>query len=198
MSTVTDVESARISLIRLLRGACSGELAAGYAYRGHWKSLPAGSPERERIQQIEAEEWHHRELVLGLLTQLGTGPSRPREAVFWLIGRTIGLLCHLGGWFVPMYGAGKLERSNIVEYEHAAQHAEAAGHADMIDCLLIMAEVEWEHELFFREQIHGHRLLRLFPLWDAPPPKESIRGQVGAAPGTHTESQRSLSFAEED
>jgi hypothetical protein len=175
MDMVTDVDAARASLIRLLRSACSGELAAGYAYRGHWKSLPAGSPERERIRTIEAEEWHHRDLVLQLLADLGTGPSRKREAVFWLIGRTIGLLCHLGGWFIPMYGAGKLERSNIVEYEHAAHFARAAGHAEMIDCLLMMAEVEWEHELFFREQVAGHRLLRLLPLWDAPPPKDTIR-----------------------
>lgn len=45
----------------------------------------------------------------------------------------------------------------------------------MIDCLLTMAEVEWEHEKYFRERIVGHRLLRVLPLWEAPPPKEAIR-----------------------
>lgn len=175
MDAVNDVDAARGSLIRLLRSACSGELAAGYAYRGHWKSLPLESPARARIRAIEAEEWHHRELVLGLLAVLGTRPSRPRETIFWLIGRTVGLLCHLGGWFIPMYGAGRLERSNIVEYEHAAHFAATCGHPEMIDSLMMMAEVEWEHELFFREQLAGHRLLVLMPLWDAPPPKESIR-----------------------
>lgn len=166
---------ARSNLIRVLRSACSGELAAGYAYRGHWKSLRADAPERERIRFIESEEWHHRELVIGLLRELGSGPSKKREALFWLIGNAIALLCRLGGWFVPMYGAGRLESSNIKEYEDAARFAEAAGMPHMIDCLLTMAEVEWEHEKFFREQILGHWLLRFFPMWTVPPPKETIR-----------------------
>lgn len=170
---------AREQLIRLLRSAYSGELAAGYAYRGHAGSLPAGA-DRDRVLVIEDEEWHHRRLVGGLLAQLGSGPSRKREAVFWTIGKTIGFLCHIGGWFIPMYGAGKLERSNIVEYEDAARYAVAAGHPEMVDCLLEMAEVEWEHEKFFRERILGHWMLRLFPLWDAPPPKQSIRGAAAA------------------
>jgi hypothetical protein len=171
----------RASLIHVLRGACSGELAAGHAYRGHWKSLPAGTPGRERVRVIEEEEWHHRELVIGLLAQLGARRSAKRDAVFWIIGNAIGLLCRLGGWFVPMYGAGRLESTNIKEYEDAARFAEAAGLTEMIDCLLGMAEVEWEHEKFFREQIIGHRLLRFFPLWTVPPAKETIRARYGIA-----------------
>jgi rubrerythrin len=170
----------RAQLIHVLRSACSGELAAGFAYRGHWKSLPAAAPERERVRIIEAEEWHHRELVRGLLAQLGSGPSAKRDALFWLIGKFIALLCRLGGWFIPMYGAGRLESTNIKEYEDAARFAEGAGLTEMIDCLLGMAEVEWEHEKFFREQILGHRLLRLFPLWTIPPPKETIRSRATA------------------
>jgi hypothetical protein len=46
----------------------------------------------------------------------------------------------------------------------------------MIECLLMMAEVEWEHERYFRERIEGHWLLRVFPLWDVPPAKNAIRG----------------------
>jgi hypothetical protein len=38
-----------------------------------------------------------------------------------------------------------------------------------------MAEVEWEHERYFREKAAGHRLSRVFQLWPQPPPKESIR-----------------------
>jgi len=166
----------RADLIRVLRSACSGELAAIHAYHGHANSLRAGAPERARISIIEDEERHHRELVLGLLRELGASPSRKREVVFYCIGKTIAFLCHIGGWFVPMFGAGKLERSNIKEYEDAAVHAHEAGLGHMIDCLLTMAEVEWEHEKFFREQILGHWMLRFFPLWDAPPAKETIRG----------------------
>jgi hypothetical protein len=173
------MRDARAALIHVLRSACSGELAAGYAYRGHWKSLRSDSPVhvrvRERIRVIESEEWHHRDLVLGLLRDLGSGPSRKREMLFWTIGKVIGAFCHVGGWFIPMYGAGRLERWNIVEYENAARYAGEAGFPEMIDCLLAMAEVEWEHERFFREQCEGHWMLRLFPLWSAPPAKESIR-----------------------
>ena len=163
-------------LIRQLKGAYSGELAAGYAYRGHWHSV-SDPAERERIRTIEAEEWHHRELVGEMLRKTGGQASPIREAIFWCIGNTIALLCHLGGWFMPIYGAGKLERGNIVEYEVAAQYALDCGHEELIDCLLEMAEVEWEHERYFREQLLGHPLLRLFPLWSAPPPKATIRAR---------------------
>lgn len=172
MSAMPD---SRTRLIHVLRSACSGELAAVHAYRGHGASLPANAPERERIRVIEAEEWHHRELVIGLLTELGAKPSRKRDAVFFCIGHTIAFLCRIGGWFIPMYGAGRLESSNIKEYEDAAKYAQAAGLTGMIDCLLTMAEVEWEHEKFFREQIQGHWMLRFFPLWIVPPAKETIR-----------------------
>jgi hypothetical protein len=166
-------------LIRQLQGAYSGELAAGYAYRGHWHSVSAPA-DRERIRIIEAEEWHHRELVGAMLRAVGGKASPIREAIFVLIGRTIALLCHLGGWFMPMYGAGKLERGNIVEYEVAAQYAIDCGHEELVDGLLEMAEVEWEHELYFRERVVGHPLLRIFPLWPPPPPKELIRQRFAA------------------
>ena len=161
-------------LIRVLQSAYSGELAAGYAYRGHWRSV-SDPDERAHIHQIEDEEWHHRQLVGDLLKQLGARPNRIREIIFWTIGRTLGALCHVTGWFFPMYGAGKLERGNIVEYEVAARHAIECGRTDMLECLLTMAEVEWEHEFYFRHKVIGHRLLRLFPLWDPAPPKAMIR-----------------------
>jgi rubrerythrin len=160
-------------LIRQLQGAYSGELAAGYAYRGHWKSLREGA-DRERIRVIESEEWHHRELVGAMLAQLGARPNRIREAIFWTIGRVLGIACHVSGWYLPMYGAGWLERKNIVEYEDAAGYAAACGHDEMIDCLLEMAEVEWEHEKFFREKASSKGLLAL---WPAAPAKETIRAK---------------------
>lgn len=171
-----DSADARRGLIRQLQGAFSGELAAGYAYRGHWKSVK-NEAERARIREIEADEWHHRELVRGLLSELGAKASPLREVIFWIIGRGLGLACHVSGWFVPMYGAGKLERGNIVEYEEAAVYAAACGQESMIDCILAMAEVEWEHERYFRERILGHPMLRLFKLWDAPPVKANIRAR---------------------
>jgi hypothetical protein len=173
-------DDARAKLIDQLQGAYSGELAAGFAYRGHWHSV-RDPQERERIRQIEADEWHHRRLVGGLLEQLGARPSLLREVVFWMIGKFIAGFCHVGGWFLPMWGAGRLERSNIVEYEDAATYAAACGHEDMIDCLLTMAEVEWEHEYFFRNKALGHPLRRLFPIWKAPAAKETIRAKRATA-----------------
>jgi len=109
-----------------------------------------------------------------MLRDLGARPSRKRDAIFYCIGKFIAFLCHIGGWFIPMYGAGKLERHNIVEYEDAAVYARDCGHEEMIDCLLAMAATEWEHEKFFREKVAGHWMLRWFKLWEPPPPKESI------------------------
>jgi demethoxyubiquinone hydroxylase (CLK1/Coq7/Cat5 family) len=49
-----DESLATRALVAILRAAYSGELAAGLAYRGHWRSLR--DPEaRGRIREIEDE-----------------------------------------------------------------------------------------------------------------------------------------------
>jgi ubiquinone biosynthesis protein COQ7 len=166
------------SLIAILQLAYSGELAAAYAYRGHWKSV-SDKDERVHIKQIEDEEWHHRKLVGEMLRSMGAQPVSHREARAWIIGRGLGLLCHVMGWLAPMYGAGRLESRNVVEYETAARYARSCGHEDFIECLLTMAEVEWEHESYFRSRVLRHPLGRRLALWTPPPPKETIRGSFG-------------------
>ena len=74
-----------------------------------------------------------------------------------------------------MYVAGLLESRNIKEYEEAAEYALAAGHVEFLDDLLTMAEVELEHEKFFREKCRSHFLYHWFPKWEIPPVKEKIR-----------------------
>jgi rubrerythrin len=175
------VNDSRRRLIAQLQLAFSGELGAGYAYRGHARSV-RDPEERARIRAIEDEEWHHRRLVGEMLRDLGASPRPVREAVFWLIGRTLGTLCHVSGWFLPMYGAGRLERRNIKEYEDAADYAVECGRGDLVDCLLTMAEVEWEHEKYFRAKAEGHALARVIPLWPPPPAKESIRARFATRP----------------
>jgi rubrerythrin len=150
----------RRELIRILQGAYSGELAAGLAYRGHWKSV-SSADERTAIQKIEREEAVHRQRVGEMLDALGSGPLKLREARMWVIGRTIGLSCHALGRFLPMYFAGRLESGNVVEYENAAAHASALGLNEFEADLLVMARVEKEHELFFLSMVVGHRLLPL-------------------------------------
>jgi rubrerythrin len=161
-------------LVAILQLAYSGELAAAYAYRGHWKSV-SDREERSRIEQIENEEWHHRRLVGEMLGKLGHKPNAWRERRALVLGRALGFLCHLSGWLAPMYGAGKLESRNIGEYETAAQYAIDCGRDDFVDCLLTMAEVEWEHEKYFRSRVLEHFLGRRLPIWPEPPGKETIR-----------------------
>ena len=165
---------AKSRFIDILQQAYSGERAAAFAYRGHWRSL-RDPDDRHRIQTIEEEELHHRHLVGEMLRELGSQPSALREARSWLVGRTLQLLCHVSGWFAPMYAAGRLESHNVREYEEAARRAQACGRADLIPCLLAMAEVEWEHEHYFRSRVLSHPWARWFPLWNALPPKETIR-----------------------
>lgn len=164
---------ARESLIAVLQLAYSGERAAGYAYRGHWRSL-RDPGERDRVRRIEDEEWHHRRQVGEMLEKLGSGPSPARERRALVIGRTLGLLCHVSGWLLPMFGAGRLERRNVGEYESAARFARLCGRDDFVDCLLTMAEVEWDHEAFFRSQVERSALGRRF-LWNPLPPRAAIR-----------------------
>jgi hypothetical protein len=162
------------NLIALLQLAYSGEKAAAYAYRGHWKSV-ALPEERERIELIEQEEWHHRRLVGEILAELGSSPNARREFRSGVIGRTLGFLCHVSGWLLPMYGAGKLESRNIREYESAARFALHCGRTQYVECLLTMAEVEWEHEHYFRKKVLSHRIGRLLPIWPEPPARAVIR-----------------------
>ena len=153
-----DKQYHRAQLVKILQNAYSGELAAAYAYRGHWRSLKAKA-EIDHIKQIEDEEWLHREKVGRLLEALSARPLKRRDARMWLVGRTVGVACHMIGWFLPMYFAGRLETANVGEYETAARHAGALGLIDFESELRVMAAVEKEHEIFFMSVIAGHRLL---------------------------------------
>ena len=164
----------RRKLILLLQLAYSGELAAAYAYRGHWNSV-SNPNEKIAIRNIEEDEWRHRKFVGEMLVTLNAAPNKWREVRATIIGRVLGALCHVMGWLAPMYGAGRLESRNIKEYETAARHARDCGRNDLIDCLLEMAEVEWEHELYFRTRVKEHFIGRRLSLWPQPPSKETIR-----------------------
>ena len=154
------MNDARSNLIRILQDAHAGELAAAYAYRGHWKSVK-NAEEKEGIKRIEAEEWEHRENNLKWLEHLGAKPKYFREKIFWTIGRTLGVLCLVSGWFFPMYFAGRLESQNTKEYEDAAQFAKELKMDECYGELMEMSAKELEHEEFFRRVVANHRLLPL-------------------------------------
>lgn len=153
-------KNAHQSLIRILQNAHAGELAAAYAYRGHWKSLK-DSPEKTHIQKIEREEWQHRTNILRWLEKLDAKPNALREKIFWTIGRSLGAACYFSGWFFPMYFAGRLENQNVQEYVDAAEFAKELGMEDCFEDMMEMSRVEGKHEVFFRQTVVGHRLLPL-------------------------------------
>lgn len=174
--------SARKQLICLLQNAYSGEKAAAYAYRGHWQSV-GDLKEREEIKKIEQDEWEHRACLLKMLQQMGAKPRLSREIGMTLIGVVILCLCRLGGWlnffnfgwFMSMHGAGKLERGNIGEYEVGALAAVSCGQLQFVEELIHMAEVEWDHELYFRQKAMTSKWAKYIPAWEPPPPRNATR-----------------------
>lgn len=165
---------ARAQLTFLLQLAYSGELAATRAYLGHQRSL-RDAQERRELGTIVRDEVRHRHCLLDQLAELGAGPVPFRERKMERVGRSIATFCRVGGWFFPMYGAGRLEAQNVREYEAAARLALVARLGHFIDSLLDMAEVEWDHEHYFRTKASSHPFWRIVPQWPAPPPREHIR-----------------------
>lgn len=163
---------ARRALVRMLQDAHAGELAAAFAYRAHSRSIRRRHPvEAHAIQVIEAAEWHHRNRVAELLDDLGEQPRRGRELLMGAIGRFFGSLCWVGGWFGPMYAAGRLEAMNVGQYDTAAADAETLGLSAMVVDLHAMRAEEERHEVFFGDQVRGHRLLPItafFLTWRPP------------------------------
>jgi rubrerythrin len=168
-------------LVTILQKAHAGELAAELAYRGHARSL-ADPAEAAEVLEIGRQEMEHRECVGRMLAALEANPCRLREALFYGIGAVLGSLCRVSGWIAPMYGAGLLESGNVREYEQAAGLAILAGRAELFPELLRMAEVEWDHERYFREKVLSRRIPFL-PLWSPPPPRESIAPRLGSSGG---------------
>lgn len=187
--------SERGRLIRILQDAHAGELAAAYAYRAHWRSLPRRPDERAEIQRIEQAEWHHRAQIRVMLTELGSAPRRPREIGMTIIGRFFGALCFVGGWFGPMYAAGRLEAQNVGQYVAAKETATSLGLDDFAAQLDAMVIEEDRHERWFGDRVRGHWLLRpaqrLFG-W-TPPDSEAVDGAPApAAAAASTSSNDSL------
>jgi rubrerythrin len=149
------------ALVRLLQLAYSAERAAAFAYQGHAGSV--SDPDvAASLEQIEAEEWHHRDCVLTIMNDLAVSPSRWFELKYFVIGRFISASCYVIGWFMPMYFAGRLESGNVNEYIELERLLHAHGTQQYDTVLKQMAVVEKEHEVFFLEQITDHWMLPLF------------------------------------
>jgi len=85
-----------------------------------------------------------------------------------------------------MYFAGRIENSNVKEYESAAFHASKLGLIEFESELRIMANVEKEHEIFFMKMITGHRLLPLLQAifkWGQMPREEINKAKAATSSG---------------
>ena len=151
------MDSSQRELVRVLRAAYSGEMAAAYAYRGHWKAL-RDFDEKERVYQIEDDEWSHRRELKQMLDYLGARPQYLREMLMCVTGRAVGIACHLTGRFLAMYFAGWLESGNVLEYEAASLRAGRLGLKSFEKELRAMADAEGNHEQFFASAVSRHRL----------------------------------------
>lgn len=170
---------AQKQFIYLLQNAHAGEKAAANAYWGHSHSLFLWNrKERQELKTIYLEELHHRSRLRQMLAELGAKPRLSREILMYCIGATICVLCLFGGWYIPMYGAGKLESTNIVEYEVAARLAFISGNKKYVNELLDFAELEWDHEQYFYTKSSSHFLFLYSPKWIRPPEKSTIKDRM--------------------
>lgn len=165
----------REQLITILQNAHAGELAAAYAYQGHQKSLWRAKrrSDRAEIRRIEDAEWVHRAHVAAMLVELSAGPRRKRELLMGSVGRFFGTLCFVGGYFGPMYAAGRLEAMNVGEYLRARDAAEQLGLSHFVKLLEEMRVEEDRHERWFGDRCRGHWLL---------PPAQRLFGWAPPAP----------------
>jgi hypothetical protein len=148
-------------LIDLLKKAYSAEKAAAFAYQGHAASVK-GIEEKKAIRQIELDEWNHRKEVLAIMDQYGIPVSGSYELRFHIIGKVISFSCHVIGWFMPFYFAGRLESGNVCEYFRMKQYFNSLGIREHDKVLYDMGIKEKEHEVYFLEGIKTNKRLPLF------------------------------------
>ena len=163
-------------LVDLLQRAYSAEMAAAFAYIGHANSLKTPG-EKAAVKQIEIDEWNHRRNVLEIMQKYGVPISRYYEARFWIIGKIISAACHVIGWFMPYFFAGRLESGNVCEYFVMMRYFESLGIREHDEILYEMGIKEKEHEVYFLDQIKESKWLPAFEkifAWG----KESSRNDV--------------------
>ena len=148
-------------LIKSLQTAYSAEKAAAFAYQGHAASVK-DKDEKIAIHQIEVDEWNHRKEVLKIMSQYNIPISTYYEIKYAVIGKLISLSCHIIGWFMPFFFAGKLESGNVCEYFRMKQYFDSLGIHEHDEKLYEMGIKEKEHEIYFLSKIKNNKLLPLF------------------------------------
>lgn len=148
-------------LVDLLQMAYSAERAASFAYIGHQAALK-DPIDKAAIKQIEEDEWHHRKCVLAIMKTYNIPISKYYEFKFYIIGKFIAFSCHVIGWFMPFFFAGRLESGNVCEYFVMMHYFEELDIHDHDQILYEMAIKEKEHEDYFLERIKNSKWLPVF------------------------------------
>lgn len=149
------------ALVDLLQMAYSAEKAAAFAYIGHANTVKDSEAIR-RINEIEQDEWDHRKEVLAIMQQYDIPVSRWYELKFHVIGKVIAFSCHVIGWFMPYYFAGRLESGNVCEYFRMIHYFHELGIEAHDQVLYDMGIKEKEHEDYFLEVVKDSKLLPFF------------------------------------
>lgn len=142
-------------LIWLLKLAYGIEIGAYMAYEGHRNSIPSEMRMvRAKILAIQIDELIHRRDLKDMLTMLDQKPNRVINLVFFLIGKTIGGLCHVFGFRAAMWGAKIMEIMGAGIYEKMSEEAYWNELCSMGYVLERMGKKEKEHERFFQEVLN--------------------------------------------
>jgi hypothetical protein len=149
------------ALADLLQKAYSAEKAAAYAYQGHAASVRK-KEEKAAIRQIEEDEWNHRQEVLAIMQYYNIPVSKWYETKSAVIGKILSASCHVIGWFMPYFFAGKLESGNVCEYFRMKQYFNSMGIQQWDMVLYEMGIKEKEHEVYFLEKIKQSKVLPYF------------------------------------
>ncbi|MCB6077742.1 hypothetical protein LIT75_02195 [Flavobacterium psychrophilum] len=148
-------------LVDLIKKAYSAEKAAAFAYQGHAASVK-DETEKKEIRQIEIDEWFHRKEVLQIMNDFYISISKYYEFKFHIIGKAISASCHIIGWFMPFYFAGRLESGNVCEYFRMKQFFNSLGINTYDTMLYEMGIKEKEHEIYFLEKIKTNKFLPFY------------------------------------
>ena len=148
-------------LINLLQLAYSAERAASFAYQGNAAAVK--QPEiKTAIKRIEDDEWEHRAEVLKIMQQYQIPVSRWYEIKYFTIGKTISYSCHVLGFFIPIYFAGRLESGNVNEYFRMKDLFNELNITEHDTILIEMGLKEKEHEVYLLKLIKQHKFMPFF------------------------------------
>lgn len=143
------------TLRKALQVAYAGEMAAYFAYDGHWKAAKDQS-EKIAILNIQTDELRHIMDLRKYLKNVGSKPARIRTFLMVMVGKVLSDLCYVTGRRLPMWVAGKIEKLGTKGYEEMALLAGDANQTNMALHFQYMAKTEKAHKAYFEERLRGN------------------------------------------